>query len=103
MDFRFVLVILCVLTSCHVVISKEDDDSASEQSGPTGVKPEGDLVMKTTQSDLYRVRRIGIRATDTQPIRGVSNLSDNTACKGVQALALPDSQKNTRDKKRSPL
>ena len=58
--------------------------------------------MRTTQSDLDRVQRIGSRARDRQPIRGVSDVSDDTACKGVQALAplAPGRRHGTR---RSPL
>ena len=53
--------------------------------------------MITTRSDLDRVQRIGGQARYTQLIRGVS------ACKGVQALAPPGSQKKVWDKKKSPL
>ena len=35
--FDSFLVNPCALTSCHVVISKQGDDSVSGQSGPTGV------------------------------------------------------------------
>ena len=35
--FGSFLVTPCALTSCHVVISKQGDDSGSGQSGPTGV------------------------------------------------------------------
>ena len=68
--FGSFLVTPCALTSCQVLISKQRNDSASGQSGPTGVKPEGDHVI-TTWSDLDRVQRIESRARDTQPTRSV--------------------------------
>ena len=37
MDFRSFLVTPCALTSCHVVIGTQGDDSASGQSDTTGV------------------------------------------------------------------
>ena len=40
MDFGFVPVNLCALTSCHVVISKQGVGSASRQAGRAGVQPE---------------------------------------------------------------
>ena len=58
--------------------------------------------MRTKQADLDRAQRIRSWARDPQPIRGVSDLSDDTACKGVWALAPPGSQKKS-DKKKSPL
>ena len=45
--FGSYLVTPFALTSCHVVISKQGDDSTSGQSGPTGVYPEGDHVTRT--------------------------------------------------------
>ena len=48
--FGSFLVTPCALTSCHVVISKQG--SVSEQLSPTGGKPEGDHVMRTTGADL---------------------------------------------------
>ena len=57
----------CALTSCHAVISK------TGQSGTTGVQPERVHAMRTTQSDLDRVQRIGSRVRDTQSVRGVSD------------------------------
>ena len=41
--------------------------------------------MRTTQSDLDSHSNQSW-ARDTQPVRGVSVVSDDTACKGVQAL-----------------
>ena len=38
-----------------------------------------------------------------QPIRGVSVISDDMACKGVQSLAPPGSRKKIWGKKKSPL
>ena len=35
--FGSFLVTLCALTSCHIVINKQGNGSASGQSGPTGV------------------------------------------------------------------
>ena len=49
--------------------------------------------MRTMQSDLDRELRIVSRARDRQLIRGVLDVSDDTACKGVQALAPPGSWK----------
>ena len=49
------------------------------------------------------MQRISSRARDMQPIWGVSDLSDNMACKEVQALALHGSRKKIWDKKKSPL
>ena len=49
--------------------------------------------MRTTWSDLDRVRRIESRARNRQPIRGVSDVSDDLVCKGVRALAPPGSRK----------
>ena len=40
---------------------------------------------ETTWSDLDRVQKIGSRARDTQPIRGVS---DDTACKEVHNCSI---------------
>ena len=57
----------------------------------------------TTRSDLDSPVRIESLASDTQPIRGVSVVSDDTACKGVQALAPPGSRKKIWGKKNSPL
>ena len=50
-------------------------------------------MVRTTRADLDRVQRIGSQARDTQPSRGVSDFFDDTAYKGVQALAPPGSQK----------
>ena len=63
---------------------------------------------ETTWYENHAVRfrqspvRIESRARDTQPIRGVSVVSDDTACKGVQALP-PGSRKKIWSKKKSPL
>ena len=100
--FGSFLVTPWALTSCHVVINKQGDDSASGQSDQTGVKPEGDHVI-TKRSDLDREQRIESRAGDRQPIRGVLDVSDDTAYKGVQALAPPGSRKKIWDKKKSPI
>ena len=97
--FGSFLVTPCALTSCHVVISKQSDDSASGHSGTTGVKPEGDHVVLTTWADLDRVQRVGGRARDTQPSRGI-RVSDE----GLQGGAsVTDSRKKIWDKKMSPL
>ena len=64
---------------------------------------------ETTWYENHAVRfsqsgeRIENRARDRQPIRGISDVSDDTACKGVQTLAPPGSLKNIWDKKTSPL
>ena len=54
--------------------------------------------MITTRSDLDRVQ-----SENRQPIRGVSDISDDMAYMGVQALATPGSQKKKLDKKKSSL
>ena len=60
--------------------------------------------MRTTRSVLdNQSSRIESRARDTRPIRGVSDVSDGTACKGVQALAPPGSKMKIWGKKKSPL
>ena len=59
--------------------------------------------MRTTRSDLDSPVRIESRARDTQSIRGFSVVSDDTACKGVQALAPTGSRKKVWGKKKSPL
>ena len=89
----------CALTSCHVVISKQGDGSASGQSCPTCVtgRPHD---MRTTWSDLDRGQRIESRARDMQLIRGIS---DDTACKGVQVLALHLAPGRRYGTRRSPL
>ena len=71
--FGSFLVTPYALTSCHVVISKLGEDSASGQSGPTGVCWKRDHMI-TTRSDLEKVQRIGKRARETQPIRGLGRL-----------------------------
>ena len=53
--------------------------------------------MRTLWSDLDRPVRIKSQARNTQPIRGVS---DDMACKGVQALAPPGSRKKIWGKKK---
>ena len=58
--------------------------------------------MRITRSDLDRVQRIGSRVRDRQPIRDISDVSDDTACKGVQALA-PQAPGRRFGTKRSPL
>ena len=58
--------------------------------------------MRTTRSVLDRVHRIESRARDRQPIRGVSDISDDTACKGMHVLTPPGSRKKIWDKKKSP-
>ena len=70
--FGSFLVTSCALLSCHILISKQEDDSTSGHSGLTGVEPEGDHVMRTTRSDLDSAENCS-RAWDTQPIRGVSD------------------------------
>ena len=47
--------------------------------------------------------RIESQARDMQPIRGVSVVSDDMACKGVQAFVPPTSRKKIWGKKKSPL
>ena len=72
------------------------------------------LICHNTQTtNLYQVEawaaidrlliRIESRARGTQPIKGVPDVSDDTACKGVQVLALPGSRKKIRGKKKSLL
>ena len=58
--------------------------------------------MRTTRTDLDRQQRIESQARDRQPIRGVSDVSDHTACKGVQALAPEGARKKILGKKKSP-
>ena len=64
---------------------------------------------ETTSYENHVVRlrvcpiRIESRPRDTLPIRGVSVVSDDTACKGVQALPLRGSRKKIWSKKKSPL
>ena len=48
-------------------------------------------------------QRIQSRVRDKQQIRGVSDVSDDTASKWMQALALPGSRKKLWDKKKSLL
>ena len=71
--FSSFLVSTCALANCHVVVIKQGDDSTSGQQGQTGVRSEGDHVI-TKWSDLDRVQKIGSRARDTQPIRGLGHL-----------------------------
>ena len=59
--------------------------------------------MRTTRSDLDRVQSKSSRARDTQPIRGIMVVSDDTAWKAVQALAPTGSWKKIWGKKKSPL
>ena len=66
----------------------------------TGRRPRD---MKTTRSDLNSFQRIESWARDRQPIIGVSDVSDDTASKGVQALARPGPRKKIWDKKKSHL
>ena len=77
--FGSFLVTPCALTSCHALMSKQGYDSTPGHSGST--RDENHAV-RFRQSAENRCR-----VWDTQPIRGVS------ACKGVQALAPPGSQK----------
>ena len=70
--FGSFLVTSCALTSSHVLISKQENGSLLEKSGPTCMYPEGDHVINM-RSDLKRVQRIESLARDTQPIRGVSS------------------------------
>ena len=44
------LVTPCALASCHILISKQEDDSASGHSGRTGVYQEGDHAVRFRQS-----------------------------------------------------
>ena len=88
------LVIPCALTSCHVAISKQWDGqrvgAVRSNRLVTGRRPSD---MRTTRSDLDRVQRIESPARDRQLIRGASDVSAETACKEVQALATPGSRK----------
>ena len=54
-------------------------------------------------SDLDWVQRIKSWARDMQLIRGVSDLSNDTTCMGVQALTPLGSWKKIWDKKKSPI
>ena len=83
--FGSFLVTPCALTSCHVVISKQDSTIRALRSNwcVKGRRPHDENnVVRFRQSPENRSR-----AWDTQPIRGVS------ACKGVLALASPGSRK----------
>ena len=91
---------LCTLTSCHVVISKRGWQCVGTGRTSRCVTRRRSREMRTTQSDLDRVQRIGSWVRNRQPIRGVSV---DTACKGVQALAPPGYRKKIWDKKKSPL
>ena len=57
------------LLSCHIYLSKQEDDGTLGHSGRTGVEPEGDHVMRITRSDLDRVQRIAVE-------RGTCSLSE---------------------------
>ena len=61
--------------------------------------------MRTTRWDFKIVSPVRIvnRAKETQPFRGVSVITDDTSCKGVQALGSPGSMKKIWGKKKSPL
>ena len=70
-----------------------------------GVQPEGDHVIWEPRGQILTADPVRIEswARDTQPISGVKVVSDDTACKGVQALATIRSRKKIWDKKNSPL
>ena len=63
----------------------------------TGRRPQDNHAVR-----FWQKLRIVSRSRFTQPIRGLSDLSDDTACKGVPALAPPGSRKKIWEKKKSP-
>ena len=89
--FGSFLVTPCALASCHILISKQEDDSTIRALGYNR------CVTRRRQRDenhAVRFRQSAENlslARDTQPIRGV------LACKGVQALARPGSQRKIRE------
>ena len=85
--FGSFLVTPCVLASCLILISKQEDDSTIRALGynrcVTGMRPHD-------ENHAVRFRESAencSRARDMELIRGIS------ACKGVQALTPPGSRK----------
>ena len=95
MDFWFISSDPMCLTSCHVVISKTGQRFRSNRC-VTRRRPRDENHMDKFRQSAEKQSW----AKDTQPSRGVS---DDTACKGVQALASPGSWEKIWDKKKFPL
>ena len=98
------VVILCVLTSCHIVISKQGDGSdgvVRSSRCVTGRRPRDmritwlDLDSQSSQNRKSRKRYVADQKRYV--------VSDDIACKGIQALAAPGYRKKIREKKKSPL
>ena len=79
----------CALTSCHAVIGKQGDDSASGQSGPHRC-----ITRRRSRDENHVVRFRQCRESESSVRRAADQcVSDGTACKEVQTLAPPGSQK----------
>ena len=79
--FGSFLVTPWALTSCHVVIRKQGWQCIGKVRSSNCITGRRPRDVRTTRSDLDRVQRITSRARDRQPIRLISDVSDDTAWK----------------------
>ena len=87
--FGSFLVTPCALASCHILISKHEDDSTIRAVGYNRCVT-GRRSRNENHAVRFRLRAENrSRARDTQLVRGVSN----ELARGVQALAPPGSWK----------